>query len=311
MSNTFIIYGAGNKGKWVYQFLKWRGMENRVYCFVDRNFDKIRSYSEKDVISLDAALNKNIKFLIAVEDRKISSEIKKEIESNNGEAYLLDELYKVLGEEQYVFLREWCAFHHAKQNDEWFRKAENEEAVSVFWGKDSIFFKEFQKLDLQNVVEIACGRGRHVLHYIDRAENITLVDILEENIIICKERFKDRDNIVYYQNNGFNLEKLSTEKYTSVFSYDSMVHFELFDVYEYLKDIYRVLKRGGRALLHHSNYDKDYKVDFTISPHARCFMNKGVFAYMAYRVGFRIVVQHVIDWYGEKELDCITVLEKI
>ena len=45
MSNTFIIYGAGNKGKWVYQFLKWRGMENRVYCFVDRNFDKIRSLS--------------------------------------------------------------------------------------------------------------------------------------------------------------------------------------------------------------------------------------------------------------------------
>ena len=128
---------------------------------------------------------------------------------------------------------------------------------------------------------------------------------------ICKERFKDKKNIVYYKNNGFNLEKLYSDTYTSVFSYDSMVHFELFDVYEYLKEIYRVLKKGGKALLHHSNYEEDYRANFASTPHARCFMSRSTFAYMAYRVGFRIVEQQVIDWYGQKELDCITVLEKI
>ena len=32
------------------------------------------------------------------------------------------------------------------------------------------------------MVELACGRGRHVLHYIDKAENVILVDILDKNI---------------------------------------------------------------------------------------------------------------------------------
>ena len=89
-----------------------------------------------------------------------------------------------------------------------------------------------------------------------------------------------------------------------------MVHFEMLDVYEYLKDIYRVLMEGGRALLHHSNYSADYKTDFSKTPHARCFMSKDIFAYLANRVGFKILEQRTIDWYGAKDLDCITLLEK-
>lgn len=49
----------------------------------------------------------------------------------------------------------------------------------------------FQQLDLTNVVELACGRGRHVPMYIDKAGGVTLVDILQKNIEICQERFKE------------------------------------------------------------------------------------------------------------------------
>lgn len=311
VNKGFIIYGAGNRGKWIYELLKWRGLEDRIVCFSDQKYETIDKCCEKDVISLSEAIQKNRKFLISIEDRQIVDKVRMEIEQLGGEAFSFDELYKVLEEEQHVFYREWCAFYHAKQNDEWFKIAEDEEVVEVFWGADSSFVELFEKLNLKHTIEIACGWGRHVPYYVDKTEGTTLVDIVDENISLCKERFKDKDNIIYYKNNGFNLEKLSSEAYTCVFSYDSFVHFELFDVYEYLKDMYRVLIPGGRALIHHSNYNKDYKADFTSESHARCFMDKQVFAYMANRVGFRIVEQRVIDWYGEKDLDCITLLEKV
>lgn len=42
-----------------------------------------------------------------------------------------------------------------------------------------------------------------------------------------------------------------------------MVHFEMINIYRYLKDIFRVLKPGGMALIHHSNNLDDYKASFT------------------------------------------------
>ncbi len=39
-------------------------------------------------------------------------------------------------------------------------------------------------------------------------------------------------------------------------------------------------------------------------------MDKDVFAYLAYRVRFKILEQKVIDWHRVKELDCITLVEK-
>lgn len=96
----------------------------------------------------------------------------------------------------------------------------------------------------------------------------------------------------------------------SLYSYDAMVHFELMDVYSYLTDIFRVLSPEGRALLHHSNYHADYKAGFGSAPQGRSFMSKECFAYLAYRAGFNIIEQRVIDWGNEKNLDCVSLIEK-
>lgn len=306
----FILYGAGARGKWCLDFLEWRKLDDEVVVFCDKKYKEIGEIDGKKVISYEDAKELNLPFLITCINNETVNEVLQMIKNDGHEGYVFDEFYKVIGEEQSVFLREWCAYHHAKNNDKWFTDAEQQEAVDVFWNESTPFYKRFEELDISNVIELACGRGRHVSHYLDKAGKITLVDILEENIIICKERFKDKKNIEYYCNNGYNLEKLHDNEYTSLFTYDSMVHFELMDVYEYLKDIYRVLKIGGRALFHHSNYASDYSADFAHSPHARCFMSKDIFAYLANRAGFKILSQEVIDWYDAKALDCITLLEK-
>lgn len=262
------------------------------------------------VYSYEEAKELNADFLVTFADQEVASEILDMIRDDGLQAYTFDEFYKLLEEDQAVFLREWCAYHHAKHNDVWFEDAEKREAVDVFWSQESPFYQYFKELNLNNVIELACGHGRHVPHYIDKAVQITLVDILEENMEICRQRFSDSNNIKYYKNNGFNMEELQSDSYTALFSYDSMVHFEMMDIYQYLHDIYRVLQTGGKALLHHSNYTADYKVDFMHAPHARCFMSKDIFAYFANRTGFKIIGQQVIDWYGESGLDCITLLEK-
>ena len=169
----------------------------------------------------------------------------------------------------------------------------------------------FKCLDLDNIVELACGRGRHVQKYYNEANKIILVDILEKNINICKERFNGHHNISYYVNNGHDLHGLKDNTYSALFTYDAMVHFELFDIYEYLQETYRVLTKGGKALFHHSNLSIAYDQSFNKSynPGGRNFMSKDLFAYLAYKAGFEIIDQKVIDWSLPK-MDCITLVKK-
>lgn len=308
--NSFIIYGAGNRGKWCLDFLRWRNLEDTIYAFCDMRYAELGSVDGKKVLSYDEAKVADLPFFISLADEETAGQILERMQNDGCKGYRFDDFYKILGDDQTVFFREWCAYHHAKNNDKWYDDAEDQSEVAIFWDKDSIFYKLFCELNLDNVIELACGHGRHVPHYVDQAGTVTLVDICEENIAICNKRFKDLNNIKYYKNNGYNLEKLSSDSYTALFTYDSMVHFEMMDVYEYLKDVYRVLINGGKALFHHSNYSEDYKADFAHAPHARCFMNKDVFAYLAYRSGFKVLKQEVIGWHDTKNLDCITLVEK-
>ncbi|MBQ9361196.1 MAG: class I SAM-dependent methyltransferase [Lachnospiraceae bacterium] len=181
------------------------------------------------------------------------------------------------------------AYVHAKRNDEYFTNAEEKASLEVFWNENSSFRKMFQKLDLDNVVELACGWGRHVPKYYGMAGHITLVDILQENIDICKKRFGEDDKISYYKNNGYDYENLKDETYTAVFSYDAMVHFEMFDIYKYLCDTYRILKPGEMALFHHSNYNEKPEMDFIGTDHARNYMSKDLFHYLVCRAGLKVL----------------------
>lgn len=305
-----IIYGAGARGKGCYDFIKKFGKQNMVLAFCDEKYDTIRKVEGKKVMSFAEACEQDVPFLISIVDGTTVESIKNKIKNAGKEWINLDDLAIVFGENRVEFNREFCAFFHQDGMDRYFDKAEQSESLDVFWGSESPFLEQFKKLDLTNVIELACGRGRHVLKYLDCAGTITLVDILEQNIEICKDRFQGYENINYYCNNGYNLEELKSNQYTALFCYDAMVHFEMMDIYEYLKDIYRVLVPGGMALIHHSNNTSDYKASFANAPNGRSFMSKDIFAYLAYRCGFQIIEQREIDW-GIKSLDCLSLIKKL
>lgn len=314
--NRIIIYGAGKEGKYCLEYMKWRKIDNLCECFVDKNYKILRVNKRdeelgKGIYDVSKILELKLPTIVAVGDEEEREGVIVSLSKMGVDAFCFDEFYKAIGERRNIHIRQHLAFVHAKYNDEYFRSAENDDSISVFWDEKSPFFHMFNMLDKRNIVELACGWGRHVSHYYNQAAKITLVDILQENIDICKNRFGHDPKITYCKNDGHSFGDLKENEYTAIFSYDAMVHFEMFDVYDYLCDTYRILAKGGMALFHHSNYADNPEKDFTSSDHARNFMSKDLFRYLTYRSGLEIVDQQVIDWCDNKDLDCISLVKKI
>lgn len=84
----------------------------------------------------------------------------------------------------------------------------------------------------------------------------------------------------------------------------------MMDILYYLREIYRVLNIGGKALIHHSNNTENYKIDFNTGKMGRNYMSQQLFAFLAWRSGLSVVFQKNIDWSDYRNLDCITLLRK-
>jgi hypothetical protein len=67
---------------------------------------------------------------------------------------------------------------------------EAEEDTGGFWNDGTAFRQAFDRLDASVITELAVGHGRHVPFYMDRAKEITLVDINQTNIDFCRKRFE-------------------------------------------------------------------------------------------------------------------------
>lgn len=308
MNKKIILYGAGEIGNSVYAFMNSIGYSDNVLCFCDQHFDEINELSGVRVFSFEESMVFNSPFLICV-NKYYKDEVIKNLKEHKCEYFeSIYEYANAIGEDAIEWERKFCAYEHVDGFENYFQRAED--ALGTFWNENSVFYNLFRRLDLTNIVELACGRGRHIQKYINQAGSVTAVDILQKNIDYCKERYKEYKNIRYYTNNGKDLNDLCSMEYSAVFSYDAMVHFEMMDIYSYLKEFYRILQPGGYCLLHHSNNTKDYKVSFETGEHSRNYMSKDLFAYLAYRAGFKIIEQVVIDWGDSKELDCVSLIKK-
>ena len=174
---------------------------------------------------------------------------------------------------------------------------ENAESWNTFfWNKSSLPRILFERLDLSKTVDLACGHGRHTQQIIDHVGSVMMVDTCETNLDACRKRFSSRANVSYYQTSGNELNGLETAAYTSLFSYDAMVHFESLDVIDYLREISRVLRPGGFALLHYSNLDSYPAKTFHENVHWRNFFSTKMMVHFATRFSFDVIENRLIDW---------------
>jgi len=166
-----------------------------------------------------------------------------------------------------------------------------------------------QELDLRVVVDLAAGFGRNSAKLLPYVERMYVVDINQECVDRCKQRFQGHKNVSCFKNDGVSLKEIDAGTVTLVYCFDAMVHFDSDIVRSYLQEFHRLLVRGGTCFCHHSNYTEHPGGGLT-PPHSRNFMSKELFAHYAIKTGLAIVRQEVIDWGGYDRLDCLSLIQK-
>ncbi len=138
----------------------------------------------------------------------------------------------------------WNEYDWSKHGEEWTRSEE--------WRTQLI--REYIEPHFPNgsaIVEIGPGGGRWSDVLRKRAEQLTLVDVAEKPLELCRERFKDCTNIQYLQSDGRSLP-VADNSVDRIWSYECFVHINPLDIKGYFHEFRRVLKPGGLALIHHA-----------------------------------------------------------
>ncbi len=170
--------------------------------------------------------------------------------------------------------------------------------------------------DFSSTLEIACGHGRNTEFLRRYAKSIDLVDVNQTCVDACERRFgpeKDGCAFRYHVTTGNSLP-VARDSISFVYTWDSMVHFDKLVVRDYVHEVFRVLKPGGSAFLHHSNYG-------TVAPDSSWTKNHGNRSDMtaelmrdyAQDAGLTIKFQRLsgmADGWGIDDLDCLSLLAK-
>ena len=204
-----------------------------------------------------------------------------------------------------------CRDAHAEGN--YYRDAEP--YMQKQW--DGVIWPIIQNLDFQHVLELAPGHGRNTEFLRRLASSITLVDVNPNCIEACRERFGDRVDgcqFRYFVTDGDSLAMIDSESQTLVYSFDSMVHFDSSVVKAYLHEIARVLRPGGSAFLHHSNYGTVApNSDWAHNPGNRSDMTAERMRAFASEAGLEVMFQRLsglADGWGLEDLDAFSVLRR-
>lgn len=206
--------------------------------------------------------------------------------------------------------RIWETYDWPQAGDEW----------SGPWGGSGPLWHGFimprlwRFLPATRAVEIAPGFGRCTQYLKHHCEELVLVDLVEKCIEACKARFRDDDNLDYIVNDGETLPGVADGSVDLVFSWDSLVHVDYGPMRSYVREIARVLRPGGVALLHHSNLGMHEHELGGIDPNAqlgnrRVSVSAAKIARDAREAGLGVVVQELLPWNDARfHNDCVSLL---
>lgn len=182
---------------------------------------------------------------------------------------------------------------------------------------DKVIWPIISDLDFSAVLELAPGHGRNTERLRHLAKSIDLVDVNPNCIEACRSRFGESQEdcrFTYHVTGGNALPSIQSESITLVYTFDSMVHFDKVVVRDYVQEILRVLKPGGSAFLHHSNYGSVApNSDWAHNPGSRSDMTAELMCRYADEAGLIVSFQRLsgmADGWGQDDLDAFTVLQK-
>lgn len=99
------------------------------------------------------------------------------------------------------------------------------------------------------VLELACGIGRVSRFVAPHCLHLHCADILQEALTEAKKNLKPYDNVSYHRLNGYDLAEFEPDYFDCVYSFTTFFHFDFELVVYYLREIQRVLKTGGVAII--------------------------------------------------------------
>ena len=182
---------------------------------------------------------------------------------------------------------------------------------------------KFEDINLDEVLDFACGHGRIANIFSKISRSITCCDVNDTAIEFCKKRFLNRNDcsfkFVKNETEGTALKHLplGNNTFSFIYSWDAMIHFSYKWLDFYIKEFYRVLSNNSYVVFHHSNYANTEEFARGTGSE-NWFDNSGWRAVVSYEDvkfiaqnhGFIVPDQQIIDR-SEPRLDCISILKKI
>jgi len=172
-------------------------------------------------------------------------------------------------------------------------------------------FDKIKEFRGKKILEIAPGFGRITQFLSILAGELIIVDL--NPLCIEKTRAKLKHHVLaYFVNDGKSIPKVRDNSQDLVFSFDSFVHMHANVTEDYIKEIYRVLKPGGQAFIHHSWLVGGQDNSF-LNIAGRADMNPELFKSLVEKHKMKVVEQKTIkfeplgEWDGT---DSITIFEK-
>lgn len=141
--------------------------------------------------------------------------------------------------------RAWENYDWSMRGEEWSNHPEWKQALV------DLVLNPFVSQD-DSVLEIGPGGGRWTERLVTRVAHLTLVDLTPACIELCRDRFGHHENVEFFLNDGKSLEFLADSSIDRIWSWDTFVHIDPADIRAYISQFDRVLKPGGKALIHHS-----------------------------------------------------------
>lgn len=186
------------------------------------------------------------------------------------------------------------------------------EEWSHFWGSSeaqwfgSLYPRLHRFLPTGNLLEIAPVFGRwthYLLQYVQG--RYTGVDLSQECVNYCQERFSRFSNTAFLKTDGLSLDMVEDNLYDFIFSFDSLVHASL-DVHQsYIPQILKKLDKSGVAFIHHSNWAGSGSVGGNVHNRAED-VSAAAYAEIVRQSGGNVLLQEYLGWGAEKMIDMFT-----